>query len=85
MVDAVSRFGRVYALSSQPFGVWSAPVQSGSDKLRKYSNKGVGVMAAAGEVTRLSPTPIQRSIIILKGLSMSIDENNNYDDGNGDD
>ena len=54
-------------------------------EMRKYSNKGVGVMAAAGEVTRLSPTPIQRSIIILKGLSMSIDENNNYDDGNGDD
>ena len=32
-------------------------------EMRKYSNKGVGVMAAAGEVTRLSPTPIQRSII----------------------
>jgi hypothetical protein len=53
--------------------------------LRKYGNKGVGVMAVAGEVTRLSLTPIQRSIIILKGLSMSIDENNNYDDGNGED
>ena len=47
--------------------------------------KGVVVMAVAGEVTRLSPTPILRSTIILKGLSMSIDENNNYNDGNGDD
>ena len=55
------------------------------ENMRKYSNKGVGVMAVAGEVTRQSPTPIQRSIIILKGLSMSIDENNNYDAGNGDD
>ena len=72
-------------MSCQLLGVRSAPVQPGSDKLRKYSNKGVGVMAAAGEVTRLSPTPILRSTIILKGLSMSIDENNNYNDGNGDD
>ena len=47
--------------------------------------KGVVVMAVAREVTRLSPTPILRSTIMLKGLSMSIDENNNYDDGNGDD
>ena len=47
--------------------------------------KGVVAMAVAGEVTRLSPTPILRSTIMLKGLSMSIDENNNYDDGNGDD
>ena len=53
--------------------------------MRKYAYKGVVVMARAGEVTQQSPTPIQRSTIILKGLSMSIDENNNYDDGNGDD
>ena len=40
-------------------------------------------MAVAGEVTRSSPTPIQRPII-NQGLSMSIDdENNNNYYGNG--
>ena len=53
--------------------------------MRKYANKGAVVMAVAGEVTRLSPTPILRSTIILKDLSMSIDENNNYKDGKSDD
>ena len=72
-------------MSCQLLGVRSAPVQLGSDKLRKYANKGVVAMAVAREVTRLSPTPILRSTIILKGLSTSIDENNNYDDGNGND
>ena len=40
MVNTVLRSGRVYAVSCQLVDVQSAPVKAGSDKLKKYADKG---------------------------------------------